>query len=530
MSRNAAPTSPGSRGAPEALVRAPRDHRSRTGSPAPGPGPCRRGRAGARRHRGRRLPTARSIWWRSLYALVVALAIQIGTNYANDYSDGVRGTDAERVGPVRLVAGGLAAPARGEGGVVLRLRRRGRRRSRARPCDDAVAARRRRGLLRGRLVLLRRPAALRLRRLRRGLRLRLLRPRRGRRHGLRQPRARHRPRVLAASPSACSPRRCSWSTTSATSRPTGGRQEDARGALGAGRPGGSTRACVIGVVRARWSSSPSGGPSPCSRLLAVVAALPPLRRVLRRRRGSRPRRGPCRHRDRCSSPSAPCWPSGSPCEPAGGLAQAPAEEVAHERDEGVRALEADRVAGAGDDGEPGVAPDGLGGVARRCGRNLSSSAPDHDEDGHLELAEPVPQRRLGAGPGGPQRGGEAGGGVRQPRRPVGLLLAQVGEERSGEPVVDERRARRRRRLARARPRAARRPARRAVRLGLVADARVRPDEDEALDELGRLEGEVQAAPPAERVADVGWPCPPASPRARPPRSRPEPAAGTGERP
>jgi len=50
------------------------------------------------------------IWWRSLYALIVALSIQIGTNYANDYSDGVRGTDAERVGPVRLVAGGLAHP------------------------------------------------------------------------------------------------------------------------------------------------------------------------------------------------------------------------------------------------------------------------------------------------------------------------------------------------------------------------------------------------------------------------------------
>jgi len=50
------------------------------------------------------------IWWRSVCALIVALAIQIGTNYANDYSDGVRGTDAERVGPVRLVAGGLAPP------------------------------------------------------------------------------------------------------------------------------------------------------------------------------------------------------------------------------------------------------------------------------------------------------------------------------------------------------------------------------------------------------------------------------------
>jgi 1,4-dihydroxy-2-naphthoate octaprenyltransferase len=51
------------------------------------------------------------VGWRMLAAAVVALALQIGTNYANDYSDGVRGTDAERVGPVRLVASGLAAPA-----------------------------------------------------------------------------------------------------------------------------------------------------------------------------------------------------------------------------------------------------------------------------------------------------------------------------------------------------------------------------------------------------------------------------------
>jgi 1,4-dihydroxy-2-naphthoate octaprenyltransferase len=50
------------------------------------------------------------IWWRSLYALIVALGIQIGTNYANDYADGVRGTDAERLGPVRLVAAGIASP------------------------------------------------------------------------------------------------------------------------------------------------------------------------------------------------------------------------------------------------------------------------------------------------------------------------------------------------------------------------------------------------------------------------------------
>ena len=49
-------------------------------------------------------------WWRAMLALVVALALQIGVNYANDYSDGVRGSDERRVGPVRLVAAGLAPP------------------------------------------------------------------------------------------------------------------------------------------------------------------------------------------------------------------------------------------------------------------------------------------------------------------------------------------------------------------------------------------------------------------------------------
>ena len=46
----------------------------------------------------------------ALLALCVALALQVGVNYANDYSDGVRGTDAARVGPVRLVGQGLSAP------------------------------------------------------------------------------------------------------------------------------------------------------------------------------------------------------------------------------------------------------------------------------------------------------------------------------------------------------------------------------------------------------------------------------------
>lgn len=55
---------------------------------------------------------SRFSWWRALLALVVALALQVGVNFANDYSDGVRGSDSaeRRVGPMRLVGSGLASP------------------------------------------------------------------------------------------------------------------------------------------------------------------------------------------------------------------------------------------------------------------------------------------------------------------------------------------------------------------------------------------------------------------------------------
>ena len=49
-------------------------------------------------------------WVRALLCLAVALGLQIGVNFANDYSDGVRGTDTHRVGPSRLVGSGAAKP------------------------------------------------------------------------------------------------------------------------------------------------------------------------------------------------------------------------------------------------------------------------------------------------------------------------------------------------------------------------------------------------------------------------------------
>ncbi|WP_242901587.1 1,4-dihydroxy-2-naphthoate polyprenyltransferase [Actinomadura terrae] len=51
-----------------------------------------------------------AVWWRALLAAVVALVLQIGVNYSNDYCDGIRGTDEKRVGPLRLVGSKVAPP------------------------------------------------------------------------------------------------------------------------------------------------------------------------------------------------------------------------------------------------------------------------------------------------------------------------------------------------------------------------------------------------------------------------------------
>ncbi|WP_018178573.1 1,4-dihydroxy-2-naphthoate polyprenyltransferase [Jongsikchunia kroppenstedtii] len=50
------------------------------------------------------------VWWKAILALAVSVLLIVGVNYANDYSDGVRGTDDERVGPMRLVGSGAATP------------------------------------------------------------------------------------------------------------------------------------------------------------------------------------------------------------------------------------------------------------------------------------------------------------------------------------------------------------------------------------------------------------------------------------
>ncbi len=59
------------------------------------------------------------VWWRAGFCLLLAVALQIGVNYANDYSDGVRGVDTQRRGPVRLTASGLAPPQRVKRAAML---------------------------------------------------------------------------------------------------------------------------------------------------------------------------------------------------------------------------------------------------------------------------------------------------------------------------------------------------------------------------------------------------------------------------
>ncbi|QBS41648.1 1,4-dihydroxy-2-naphthoate polyprenyltransferase [Nocardia sp. CS682] len=62
-----------------------------------------------------------AVWWKAVLALLVSLALIIGVNYANDYSDGIRGTDDVRVGPVRLVGQRLASPAAVRNAAMLSL-------------------------------------------------------------------------------------------------------------------------------------------------------------------------------------------------------------------------------------------------------------------------------------------------------------------------------------------------------------------------------------------------------------------------
>ncbi|WP_433601160.1 1,4-dihydroxy-2-naphthoate polyprenyltransferase [Nocardia sp. CA-135953] len=62
-----------------------------------------------------------TVWWKAVLALLVSLALIIGVNFANDYSDGIRGTDDVRIGPLRLVGQQLASPAAVKNAAIISL-------------------------------------------------------------------------------------------------------------------------------------------------------------------------------------------------------------------------------------------------------------------------------------------------------------------------------------------------------------------------------------------------------------------------
>ena len=163
-----------------------------------------------------------AVWWKAALALVVSLALQVGVNYANDYSDGIRGTDDDRVGPMRLVGSGVAAPGAVKRAAFLAFGVAGRRRAGARGDDRLVAGRgRARSCVLAAWFYTGGAQALRLPRPRRGDGVRVLRAGRRGRHDVRADRdvgvagAVRRRRRSARWPAR------SWSpTTCATSRPT----------------------------------------------------------------------------------------------------------------------------------------------------------------------------------------------------------------------------------------------------------------------------------------------------------------------
>ena len=160
-------------------------------------------------------------WVRALLCLAVALSLQIGVNYANDYSDGIRGADKNRIGPPRLVGSGRARPRAVLTAALVFFGIAAVGRPGARLADAGVVAARGGGRLhRSRLVLHRWQAPLRLLRLRRAGRVHLLRHRSRRRDDVRAGASpsTSRPGSRGRRPDRSRPRCCSSTTCAIASR------------------------------------------------------------------------------------------------------------------------------------------------------------------------------------------------------------------------------------------------------------------------------------------------------------------------
>ena len=163
-----------------------------------------------------------AVWWKALLALVVAVAMIVGVNYANDYSDGIRGTDDVRAGPLRLVGSRLATPRSVLTAAVVSFGVAAAAGAGAGRGQRAVADRRRRPVHRGRVALHRRLEAVRVSGAWRSRGVRVLRSGRGARHAVHAGGPGRLGRAGARRwPSGRCRRRCWWPTICATFRPTG---------------------------------------------------------------------------------------------------------------------------------------------------------------------------------------------------------------------------------------------------------------------------------------------------------------------
>ena len=210
------------------------------------------------------------------------------------------------------------------------------------------------------------------------------------------------------------------------------------------------------------------------------------------------RRRPCRHRIAAAGVRGFVSSWYRAMSPMG--LSAGAEELADELGEDIRALKAHCVAGPSDHGEPGVLTDRVCGLFGD-GPELGVLCAHDDEHGHVQVAETLPQRHLGARADGSQGGGQPRSTVAESRTSVGLIAGHVGKQRPVEPCVDE-------------------PRHTGVTgefefqgkslvsfascfaLGVVFDPRMGSDDDEALDEARVLEGQMKTASAPERVADI----------------------------
>jgi len=177
-----------------------------------------------------------------------------------------------------------------------------------------------------------------------------------------------------------------------------------------------------------------------------------------------------------------------------------AEELSQECRELTRAFEAHRMATASDDREARVVAYCRDARASKCAE-FFVVLPCDDQDRHLEACKLFPKGQLRAGACCSKRRGQARRCVAKARGPVSLLAAQVSKKGSCEPIVDEfwdirvpttLEAGRENLVVMAT----------SLSLGLVTDARMGSDDDEAFYQRRHFEGHVQHAPAAEGVPDI----------------------------